>query len=419
MKKVTGMLAVVAFASSMASAELLKNFKADGSVEALGQVISNSTDFDSKKSDKYGDVKNRVLVNAGFDMNDDASAVVSLVKCDRSYGMNTAQTPQNLLDNFYFEQAYLNLKGVFGVDHKIGRQYYGNDGDIVIYYGPANWYTRGLSNSPMAFDGWTTGWSKDKLAVGAAMAKIKENTGVAVGTTNNDKDLYGLTATYDYSEIVKPSFYIYELKDMSTVGKLNNLEVVGVKANGKFMGFDYKAEYAMNMGKDNATPKKYKGYALKANLDYAYELMGKWNFMGEFAMGSGNKAGSTSTSDKSFQAINANYRPGLILGGFGTITNLNNNTVWNVGANWNPSKVEKLNLEAKYYDFAYTQKNSGGVKRIGGEADLIATWNHSQSVALKLGLAAAMPTKKYSTSMSNTKTDAIKLANLYMNVKFN
>ena len=77
-------------------------------------------------------------------------------------------------------------------------------------------------------------------------------------------------------------------------------------------------------------------------------------------------------------------------------------------------------LDNTYYDFAFTQKTTSGVTRAGGEADLIATWNHSQNIALKLGLGAFMPTKKYTFAMaSTTKTDAVTLVNLYMNVKFN
>jgi hypothetical protein len=414
------MIAVVAFANTMASAELLKNFKADGSVEALGMVVNNS-DFDSKVGDKYGDVKNRVMINAGFDLNQDVDAVVSVVKCDRSYGQ-VPQTAQNLLNVFTFEQAYLNLKNVFGINHKIGRQYYGNDGDIVIYYGPNNWYTRGLLATPVALDGWTANWSKNKLELGAIMAKLSDLVNVA----NSDTDLYGITASYDLSnEYVKPAAYVYEQKDRSVAtNKLNNLEVIGVKATGAFKGVNYKGEYAMNMGNNSNlaanSDNKYQGSAIKLNADYGYDFMGKVVFMAEVAMGSGDKTAGNS-ADKGFQDINANYRPGIITGGLGVVNNLNNLTTWNLGANWTPEKENRLNLEAKYYDFSNTQKDAigaGGVTRMGGEANLVATWNHSQNVALKLGLGAFMPTKKYSTLVSTGKTDAQTMGNLYMNIKF-
>jgi len=410
------MLALVALVGNIANAELLKNFKYNGSIEGQGFVVNNAKDFNKDASDKFGEVNHRVMINAGFDLNEDVAATVSAVKCNRQMG-DAPEKVNTIIDQFQFEQAYLTLKGVFGVDHQIGRQYYGNDGDIVIYYGPANWYTRGLNTFAVALDGWTSKWSKDKLGVTALLAKQTEgNT-----TTNDDIDVYGVTASYDYSEIVKPSAYYYEAKDYNTLAKLNNLQVIGVKANGKYAGVEYGAEYAMNMGMNrnltSTTNKEYKGSAMKVNVSYAYDFLGKVNLMGEYAMGTGDKNAADS-SDKSFQDINANYRPGLIMGGIGVnvptaITGLNNLTTWNVGANWAPEKISKLNLCAKYYDFSYTEK-VGAVEHIGSEANLIATWTHSQNVAFKAGLAMFMPDEYTIVA----KDDSVSLASLYMNVKF-
>lgn len=419
MKKVIGMLALVALVGNIANAELLKNFKYNGSLEGQGFVVNNAKDLDKDASDKFGEVNHRVMIGASFDLNEDVDAVVSAVKCNRQMG-DAPEKVNTLIDQFQFEQAYINLKGVFGLDHKIGRQYYGNDGDIVIYYGPANWYTRGLNTFAVALDGWSSSYKPmDKLTVSALMAKNTEgNT-----TTNDDIDVYGLTASYDYSDIVKPSAYYYEAKDYNTAAKVNNLQVIGVKANGEYMGVKYGAEYAMNMGMNrnltSTTNKDYKGSAMKVNVGYDYDFMGKWNFMGEYAMGTGDKNAADS-SDKSFQDINANYRPGLIMGGIGVgagptaVNSLNNLTTWNLGAVWAPEKIAKLNLGLKYYDFSNTEK-VGTVDHIGSEADLVATWTHSQNVSMNLGLAMFMP-DDYVVTAGND--DSAKLASLYMNVKF-
>jgi len=416
MKKVIGMLAVVALVSSVASAELLKNFKYNGSIEAAGININNASDFNKNAGDKYGDVKNRVMINAGFDLNEDVSANVAVNKCDRNFGNAPQTVAAGTADTFQFEEAYLTLRGVLGLNHKVGRQYYGKAGDIVIYYGPANWYTHGLNAFNVGLDGWYADWSKDKLGVTALVAKTSEINGI----TNTDKDLYGVTASYDYSDIVKPGVYVYEQKDRSVAtNKLNNLEVAGVKAAGKYAGFNYSGEYAMNMGNNSnvATDQKYKGSALKVNADYGIDFMGKVVVMGEFARGTGDKV-AADKSNKGFVAINSNYRPGLIAGGVNAgafnPTGLNNLTTWNLGANWTPENLNKLNLEAKYYSFSYTEKKVNGFAPIGTEADLVATWNHSQNVALKAGLAMFMP-DKYKLA---TKDDSVSLMSLYMNVKF-
>jgi hypothetical protein len=238
--------------------------------------------------------------------------------------------------------------------------------------------------------------------------------------TNRDVDLYGITGHYDLTEVVKPSLYVYEAKSRATGSfKLNNLIVAGLKANGKYMGFNYSGEYAMNAGNNTSvaanTNNKYKGSAIKLNADYGFDVMGKLVVMAEYAMGTGDK--KVDASQKGFQDINANYRPGLIAGGVGVAgfapTSLENLTTWNAGANWAPSKVEKLDLGVKYYSYAFTQK-VGVKKQIGTEADLVATWTHSKNVALKAGFAMFNPVKKF----TGGKTDAVTLGNLYMNVKF-
>lgn len=431
MKKVIGMLALVALVGNIANAELLKNFKYDGKVEVVGVVVNNSNDFNKDAGDKFSDVKTRVSLNAGFDLNEDVNAVVSVVKDNRNYGAGTnlSEDANTVQSKLFFDQTYLNLKGVFGMNHKVGRQYYGNNGDIIVYFGPQDWYVHGFNfqtfHNMYALDGWTANWNKDKWSATGLIGKAVE----AGGVTSRDADAYGLTASYDYSEIVKPTVYYYESKDYANATRLNDVQVAGIKANGEYKGVKYGAEYAMNMGQNrniaapNTQPVDYKGYAVKANAAYGIDLAGKLGFDAEFAMGSGDKD-ATDTDEKSFQDINANYRPGLIMGGMGvssngvakndySVTSLNNLTTWNIGANWTPSKVEKLNLGVKYYDFSYTEKQ-GTVEHFGTEADLVATWTHSENVSLKLGLGMFMPDE----FKLATKDDSVYLGTLAMNVKF-
>ncbi|HNT97713.1 MAG TPA: hypothetical protein PKK31_05540, partial [Elusimicrobiales bacterium] len=159
MKKLIAMLALLAFAGNIASAELLKNFKYDGKLEVHGYSLNNA-DYNKNAQDKRGETETRVQINAGFDLNDDADAVVSLVKNNREYDEN-GEDVNTVQNNLFFEQAYVNLKGVFGLDHKVGRQYYGEAGDLVIYYGPRTWpYTRLMTALTPAIDAWT-GWYKN------------------------------------------------------------------------------------------------------------------------------------------------------------------------------------------------------------------------------------------------------------------
>ncbi|MEI7482945.1 MAG: hypothetical protein WCK75_11450 [Elusimicrobiota bacterium] len=439
MKKVIGMLAVVALVSSVASAELLKNFKYDGKIEINGYQSTNDVDFNSKTKDAWSDVQTRVQLNAGFDLNEDVNAVVSVVKNNRNYGNNSESATTNtavgsandgVLGNIFFEQAYLNLKGVLGIDHKLGRQYYGNEGDLVVYYGPTAypymWYL-----PVSAIDAWTGWYKTGKLDIQAVYGKLSDSY---VAPTDRDVNVNGLAANYELLTDLKLGAYMYEKKTMNAPGTTDTtLDVAGVKATGKFMGFDYYGELAKNYGSNAGID--YTGTAFLANAKYGMDFMGKWTFMGEFAVGSGEDK-TTDKKDKAFHSINSDYRSGVIVGGQMELVGLADSdasatvtdtglTTWNVGAKWNPSKVEKLDLTAKYFFFAPTETKCDGVKigytTVGSEIDFAANWKHSETVSVRGTVAAFMPDKKYAKvalASATAKNDAVKYAGLDFIVKF-
>ena len=431
MKKVIGMLAVVALVSSVASAELLKNFKYDGKVEVNAYQITNGNDLNSKLKDKNTDVETRVQLNTGFDLNDDVSAVVSVVKNNRHHG-DVQENVNTIQAQLVFQQAYMNLKGVLGMDHKLGRQYYGNEGDLIVYYGPTGYtYYPGLTVS--ALDAWTGWYKTGKWDMHAVSGKVSPLNTCNVGTADTDVNLNGFVAAYDLMTDLKLGAYVYEQKNMQALYTTDiTLDVVGVKATGKFMGFDYYGEVAKNYGHaiNAATDKSYTGTAILANAKYGYDFLGKWTFMGEIARGSGDKK-STDKKNTAFHSINSDYRPGAYWGrlqtGIGNSdpTNVINHTgltTWNVGAKWNPSKVEKLDLSGKYYYFAPTETKLDGTKigytTVGTELDLAANWKHSESVNVRATLAAFMPNKKWATTGGYVKHDTVNYAGLDFIVKF-
>ncbi|MBI4801129.1 MAG: alginate export family protein [Elusimicrobia bacterium] len=427
MKKVIGILVVVAFASSIASAELLKNVKYNGSVEVKSVTIGNlgaslSTSFDTDLKIKYSQTLPRVTLGINFDLNDDVNAQVTAVKIDRKYGdtsTTAGQTIDNITNKVMFSEAYLNLKNVIGINHKVGRQYYGKPGDIAMYYGPSsmNFATFVIA----ALDAWYGEWKKDKWTVTGLVGKVTESNST---TAMNDKDVYGVTAAYDYSEKVKPSVYIYVSDDRTAFPLTYKPNVAGVKAAGKHQGLGYGAEFAMNSG-NNSAAVDYTGTAVKADLNYNFDgkAAGKFEFMGGFAMGSGDKS-TTTAKDERFTAVRSNYIPGLLFCGVGVgATNgrsqvgLTNLTTFNFGANWTPEKLNKLSVGAKYYSFAYTEATD---KPLGTELDFTAAWKHSDNVSARAFYALFTPDQKFvgKTGLVNNPTDAATLFGLDLVVKF-
>ncbi|MBU2575354.1 MAG: alginate export family protein [Elusimicrobia bacterium] len=419
MKKVIGILAVVAFASSIASAELLKNVQYSGSVEVKSVTTDNYPGFDKDLKNKHSETMPRVILGINFDLNDDVNAQVTAAKLDRQYGdtSTAGQTIDNATSVIVFSEAYLNLKNVIGINHKVGRMHFGNPGDIVVYFGPSPTAVAAFSVS--ALDAWYGEWTKDKWTVAALMGKVVENSQTAM----RDSDVYGVTAAYDYSEIVKTSVYVYQLDDRIANVKADKPNVAGVKVTGKYQGVGYGAEFAMNSG--NSSTVDYTGNAMKADVDYSLDVKtaGKFEFMGGYAMGSGNDD-SIGTADKTegFKAINHNYVPGLLFSGVGMgaaqADGLTNLTTFNLGANWTPEKLNKLTVGAKFFNFAYTSDKVTGVtdKPIGTELDFTATWNHSDNVGLTASYAMFTPDQKFAGA--GNPTDAATLLGFDLAVKF-
>ncbi|OGR52477.1 MAG: hypothetical protein A2049_08100 [Elusimicrobia bacterium GWA2_62_23] len=427
MKKVIAMLALVALTGNIASAELLKNFKYDGKIEVNAWQM-NDRDYVETTTDKRNDVDTRVQLNMGFDLNEDVNAVVSAVKANRQAG-DASEDMNDVQNNVLFEQAYINLKGVLGLDHKLGRQYYGNEGDLNVYYGPQSWpfmadhAVQGNALSVSGIDGWSSAYNWGKWNFGAVLAKIDNNQAAA----DTDEDLTGITAKYDLMEDLKLGGYAYRYNAQAgaNAGPNDHLDTIGVKADGKFMGVEYNAEVAKNMGLANEnvhqavyglanafylpnnTTGDYSGMAFKANVKYGIDLLGKLSFMGEYAMGSGD---DDATDDKveGFMAANSDYRPGIIWGGnhLNTIggNGLSNLTTFNVGAMWNPSKIEKLTIGAKYFNFAPTEAPAA-YDVYGNELDLCANWKHSENVGVKAYYAMFMPDSDYAATVTAPDSD--------------
>jgi len=411
MKKVILVLAVLSFIGSIANAELLKNFKYNGTVEVNAYNTNNTVDYNKKADDKGGDVDSRVMINASFDLNNDANAVVSIVKNNRKYG-TASENANTIQSNLFFEQAYLNLKGVFGMDHKLGRQYYGKAGDVVIYFGPLMWpYVNGMTVN--AIDGWTGWYKTGNWDIHAILA-----TEVNSIATNPDKDvrLSGINASTKIDRWNLNAYY-YNENDKS-LGSSNYLGVLGARANWECMfvkGLNLGLEYDMNMGKDTnvALDNEHQGYLYKVNADYSIDLMGKLGLEAEYLFASGDE-NATDKKDKEYTSINGDYRPGIINGGsFTTPATGSGSLIYNFGINWTPEKLNKLNLAAKYYDFSADKKAGLTKKHEGSEFDIVATWNHSENISVKGYYATFMPEKK-----NNTNHDSATMLGASFVVKF-
>jgi hypothetical protein len=429
MKKLLGSVLALAFVvmASRANAELLKNFKFDGSVEMDATSANNVLDFNTKASDRIGAAQTRVMLGMDWDLLDDVHSKVSMYKNDQVYGANTdnngnsgAQSLNDIQSAVYVSQAYFKIDKVFGyVDSTFGRQYYGDAGDLIAAYGPkVNQYGMNVTS----IDGARFDWNGES-AYATGLYFRPANTVNTIGHTgtalNSQQDVMaimgGIKGNENYD--AKVSLWNQETHGVQATGvnapgQNDNLYIADVKVKGKAAGAYGSVEVGYNFGENRSNAavapqvsERYDGKAVLANLGYKADLegIGTINPWAEGGIGSGNGTTNAKNHNEDFQTIATDYRPGALygrfdsqaavqLGGAGSVVSSNgltNRKLWGVGVKATPSALNKLTVGAAYWDFNVNtiQDNtqyvgSKGNRHIGDEIDLIGEWKHSENVSL-------------------------------------
>jgi hypothetical protein len=408
-------------------AELLKNFSYGGQLDVNAYSINNYADLDSKIDDKISYTDTRLMLNAGFDLSENASAAVTAVKNDRQYGQ-AAQNINGIENKVYFTQAYVDLKGVLGLDHnKLGRQYYGEPQSLVIYAGPNTWpFTQNMYKWWYdAIDGWTGSYKAGNWDLNALVGRLY------VGTTGFGKQYKGDVNGFDAKTSVNGldlNGYIYQYngKTLCTASACYSqyLDIGGLRAAyavPQLKGLTVAGEYDQNMGK-NTFPLMtkdidYRGYAYKLKAAYAADLKGKFTAKAERIFTSGDND-NTDKKNTAYQTFADDYRPGIIYTQWGFNTNgavyPGNLVNDSLALSWTPAALSKLTIEATAYQFRQDKLVSGNSdKHIADEYDLVATWKHSDKTSVKGYCAALLPEKN-----NNASHDPITMFGAAFELKF-
>lgn len=456
MKKLLGStLALAMFVPTGANAELLKNLKLSGQLDVTAVSAQNVTDFVTRpaqgntavatgNNDRVGHAFTRTMLSADWDLLDDVHARVTLVKgahnlvAPRTYGsagqdLNTWQT-QTIV-----QEANVKIDKLAGLfDTTIGRQFYGEPGDLVVYYGPRDNY--GFVTDSL--DTFRFDWKGEHMSVTGIAGRTADGTAAQLGSAASSTDLRGLVVSCNMHEMVKPSAYIYNSQVHATngagvtspnasgvTGKNTNLYVAGIKAKVMAGGFSGHAEFVKNFGDDRTTfnngglgPQsgRFTGYALLLKGAYKADVadVAAFNPWAELGVGSGD-ANFAHAGNGNFTAINTDYRPGGIYGRFdqtagvvlnqgvgnGTSTDgsvasngLSNRTIWGLGIKGTPAALNKLTAGLAYYRYAYTRvgprTDASTLKpsrNIGSEVDATFDWKHSDNVSVGITVGQFLP----------------------------
>lgn len=122
-------------------------FNAYGSFEFHGENIHNEQDFRSAQNDARRSGFSRTRLGLETVVTSDIAGRLEIVRgpniggilnSDAQYGTPPRDVNREI-SNFFVENAYVEVKHFLGVDLlRIGRQYLGRPGDLLVYYGPLN-----------------------------------------------------------------------------------------------------------------------------------------------------------------------------------------------------------------------------------------------------------------------------------------
>ena len=179
MKKLLGLLLVAAIAFP-ASAAVIKN------VELKGEVQTIASDVKHNVGDGLYNrgAKTRAMAGLSFDVVEDVKANL-LFQYAYTWGDN------NYLNNGFEDangmklvNANLVISNLFDMfEMTIGRQFYGEEGDAIIYFGP-NHYNAEWSGYAPALDAATLRYSDDTKALTLVAGKVADITNGAIAYMN-------------------------------------------------------------------------------------------------------------------------------------------------------------------------------------------------------------------------------------------
>lgn len=464
MKKLLGStLALALFLPAVANAELLKNLKVGGQLDVQTTSARNVIDFATRpntaantpngtnNNDRIGHANTRAMLKMDWDLLDDVHARVTMVKGagnGRTYGSGS-QDLNTIQSAVLVEEAFVKIDKLFGfTDLTLGRQFYGEAGDLVVYYGPRDNYGLGVD----AIDGGRFDWNGEMVTVTGIVAKLTDTVLTSTGSTpvagSLPTDLRGIVVSCNKNENVKGSAYVYNLVQHAIggigsgagtpaldSGKNTFLYIAGIKAKMAFGGLLASLEYAKNFGSDRtagvATNANYKGWAFLGKAAYKADIQNAaaitpW---GEFGYGTGDQA--YPNGHYAFQSVNTDYRPGGIYGRFDNnaaiqlyngnnvaSNGLTNRVIWGAGIKVTPAALSKLTTGVQFYSYKFHTRvsDTNNSKSIGSEFDLTADWKHSENVSIKTTLGSFQP-GQYIAQQQTAKNPAV-MAAMDFSVKF-
>jgi len=403
-------LALVAGLACSAYAEV-QNVKVGGDITVLGVGRSNFDLANGSAGDKENDQRSlfatQTRVRIDSDLTDNVTATLRLIN-ERSW-----TTEDNASTDIDLDLAYVTLKEFLysPLSLKIGRQELRFGNALII--GSVNTYDAGVLNGVpsdlsirKSFDALRATLNYDPLVVDTFYAKINEGT----QTINDDTDLYGVNAAYDFgTKGAKAEVYLFSKND-SSADKNDKVNTVGTLLSAQLVeNLNTSLEVAYQDGYDRSSSVKRNAWAMQAMADYTFADVSMKPNVG---LGYTYLSGDKDSSDSKNKAWNSMYYDQALNNITYAILPFSNLRVANLKGGLKP--MEDLSLSAVYGYYMLDKKTDtfGGYamnskKDLGNALDITATYDYTEDV--QFGLTAGMfaPGKAFASSNDRTATQLI------------
>jgi len=421
-------LALVAGLACSAYAEV-QNVKVGGDITVLGVGrsnfdLSNGSAEGNKEDDQGSFFATQTRVRIDSDLTDNVTATLRLIN-ERSWTAEDVQSSDIDLD-----LAYVTLKEFLysPLSLKIGRQELRFGNALVI--GATNTYSSSVLNGVpgdlslrKSFDALRATLNYDPLVVDTFYAKIDEGHYDSLGNhvndvyLNDDTDLYGVNAAYDFgTKGAKAEFYVFS-KDDSSADKNDVTNTFGTLLSAQLVeNLNTSLEVAYQNGNDRSAGKHRNAWAMQAMADYTFADVSMKPNVG---LGYTYLSGDKDSSDSKNKAWNSMYYDQALNNITYAILPFSNLKVVNLKGGLKP--MEDLSLSAVYGYYMLDKKvsslsgsyaDSGSYsmndkKSLGNALDITATYDYTEDV--QFGLTAGMfaPGKAFASSNDRTATQLI------------
>jgi len=420
---------ILAGTSSLWAVAGLGDIKFDGSLEVSGKSSNNEVNYDKRVNDHIGNTGTRVRLGMNAQVTEGVMGRIEAVRSPRLYGSapTNVQTEQ---PKWTFQNAFVDVDNLWTVKARLGRQYIGNEGDLLWHFGPK--YDDNLNVT--AIDGLLISRNWDKASVSAFTGKANDTAANISGPVNNN-DINLSNVEVNLKLIPNNNIRLAYMRGDAVLTQASSnddvtLLIYRIGTSGELLDnmITYQAEINANGGKNknSGTKVTYGGkmYDLGVGYNSPDLMVGKVNANVGYLVASGDK-NATNNKDKSFHDfsfigagnVSGRYYGEIfgrsnIVGPTGTIDSGASGQglrVWNIGVKFIPKIDPKASLAIDYYNVNTDKKGAlaaGIYKKVAREVDFTLGYKHSDNVGLTAGYAVMSP-KDVITGGPAFKHDAV------------